>query len=105
MRRRLFVYGTLRRGGSNHREMGDALFLGSTRTKSRYAVHRVDGFPALIPGTQNVSGEIFQVDLEALAHLDAFEGANYVRRLVELADGTSAEAYFLADSCTADEDG
>jgi gamma-glutamylcyclotransferase (GGCT)/AIG2-like uncharacterized protein YtfP len=97
MRALLFVYGTLRRGEANHHELRGARFLGFVRTACRYDVVRVAGFPALLPGTCEVPGELYDVDEELVALLDVFEGETYARRVVELADGKRAEAYFLAD--------
>lgn len=99
----LFVYGTLRRAEPNHSELDGAHFLRFVRTARRYAVRHVAGYPALLPGTDEVSGELYDVDVDHLARLDAFEGETYSRRLVELADGTRAQAYFLADSARGGE--
>jgi gamma-glutamylcyclotransferase (GGCT)/AIG2-like uncharacterized protein YtfP len=101
----LFVYGTLRRGKSNHDELGSSIFLRSARTARRYAVRRFGDFPALFPGGEEVPGELFDVDADLLSRLDVFEGSAYVRRSVELADGTNAEAYFLADSAECPDSG
>jgi gamma-glutamylcyclotransferase (GGCT)/AIG2-like uncharacterized protein YtfP len=103
MRVPLFVYGTLRRGEPNHHELRNASFLGLARTARRYAVRHVAGFPALLPGTDEVSGELYDVEADLVARLDVFEGETYVRRLIELSDGSSAEAYFLADSSLGSE--
>lgn len=101
----LFVYGTLRRGERHHDELGGSIFLRLARTACRYAVRDVAGFPALLPGTNEVPGELFEVDDALLARLDVFEGETYARRLVELSDGSRAEAYFLADSALGAEEG
>jgi gamma-glutamylcyclotransferase (GGCT)/AIG2-like uncharacterized protein YtfP len=93
---RLFVYGTLRRGQANHRELDGAPYLGRVTTAPRYAVIESSGYPALIPGGTAVEGELYEVRGEALAELDAFEGSGYVRAPVTLADGSTAAAYFLA---------
>ena len=97
----LFVYGTLRRGESNHHELRDAIFLRSARTARRYAVRQIDGFPAMLEGAAEVAGELFDVGDDLLARLDVFEGSTYARRLVELSDGTPAQAYFQAVSAPA----
>lgn len=101
----LFVYGTLRRGESHHDELRGAIFLGVARTARRYAVRQVDGFPALLNGAVEIAGELFDVGDDLLARLDVFEGSAYARRLVELSDGTHAQAYFLAESATGGDEG
>ena len=40
----VFVYGTLKRGHGNHRELEGATFLGEAQTVDRYALH-VQGLP------------------------------------------------------------
>ena len=93
---RLFVYGSLRRGQANHRELAGASFVRSLATAPRYALVERDGYPALVPGTGAVEGELYEVAHEHLARLDAFEGSGYVRAQVTLADGSAALAYWLA---------
>jgi gamma-glutamylcyclotransferase (GGCT)/AIG2-like uncharacterized protein YtfP len=93
----LFVYGTLMRGATNHHEIEGARFLGVARTVPGYAIIDVAGFPALVPGTDEVLGELVEVDAKCLARLDAFEGDLYRRGPVILAGGVEAQAYLLAD--------
>lgn len=91
----LFVYGSLRRGGSNHRELRGAAFLGLARTRASYALVRIDEYPALVVGSESVAGELYAVDGALLDELDAFEGAAYTRARIELEDGRLALAYRL----------
>ena len=92
----LFVYGSLRRGRDNHRELAGATYLRSVSTEPHYGLVECDGYPALIPGGGAVEGELYEVTSEHLARLDAFEGSGYVRAQVTLADGSAALAYWLA---------
>ena len=55
----------------------------------------VDGYPALIPGTRSIRGELFQLAFSELAALDEFEGEGYVREEVEL-DGAGWAIAYLA---------
>jgi len=100
----LFVYGSLRRGRSNHRELSNATFLEETRTTRSYALVRIGAYPALVAGTESVSGELYAVDDALLEELDAFEGAAYTRGLIDLEDGRPAVAYRLRKP-RGDEDG
>ena len=93
----LFVYGTLRRGHSNHEWLEGAPFVGSCTTAPAYEVTHFENFPALVVGATSVPGELYAVDETLLARLDDFEGSNYRRALVELADGRVVDTYFLAD--------
>jgi len=93
---RLFVYGTLMRNGSNHALLASAQFIGEARTPAAYAVVRVDGYPALVPGADEVSGELYEVDAGLLGRIDAYEGEAYRRARVVLDGGEVAETYVLA---------
>lgn len=71
----VFVYGTLRRGASNHWRMEGAECLGMASVRGQ--LYRIDWYPGLVldPGGERVLGEVYQVAPELLANLDAFEGA------------------------------
>lgn len=69
----VFVYGTLRAGGSNHFRMAGAVLLGKGWLAGR--MHRIDWYPALVcGGGGKVRGEIYLIRLNHLIELDAFEG-------------------------------
>jgi gamma-glutamylaminecyclotransferase len=95
----LFVYGTLMRDQANHAELRGARFIGVARTAPAYAVVDVAGYPALVPGEDEVRGELFCVDPPLLQHLDLFEGRGYRRETIVLDGGVRAEAYLLAGDC------
>ena len=73
---RVFVYGTLRRGGSNHFRMAGGLFLGEATVRGR--LYKIDWYPGLVldPAGDPIPGEIFEVGAEQLAALDEFEGVS-----------------------------
>jgi gamma-glutamylcyclotransferase (GGCT)/AIG2-like uncharacterized protein YtfP len=75
----IFVYGTLRRGGSNAFRMDGSRFIGPATVRGR--LYHIDWYPGLVldPGARKVIGEIHQVGAGQLAALDAFEGAEYRR--------------------------
>lgn len=85
----IFVYGTLRPGGSNHHRLAGAIPLGAGSVLGK--LYRVDWYPGVLLGDagDEVHGEVFAVDVATLAALDAFEGAEYrrVRTLVRRNDG------------------
>jgi gamma-glutamylcyclotransferase (GGCT)/AIG2-like uncharacterized protein YtfP len=91
----LFVYGTLKRGCKNHRHIADQRFLGETRTQPGYALYDLGDFPGLVidaTATSGVTGEIWEVDADALARLDEFEGVAeglYRRDRVELIESVN----------------
>jgi gamma-glutamylcyclotransferase (GGCT)/AIG2-like uncharacterized protein YtfP len=93
----LFVYGTLRRGHANHDRLEGATLIGRVSTVSAYTVASFAGFPALVPGTTAVPGELYAVSDALLGRLDDFEGAAYRRGSIRLQDGREVLAYLLAD--------
>jgi gamma-glutamylcyclotransferase (GGCT)/AIG2-like uncharacterized protein YtfP len=94
----VFVYGTLKRGGSNHRFMEDQTLVGTASTAAGFALYDLGGYPGLVPapgGTGAVSGEVWSVDEACLARLDELEGTAeglYRRENVPLAGPFAASA-------------
>ena len=44
----VFVYGTLKRGGSNHFLLAHQQFVGATRTGAGFALYDLEGYPGLV---------------------------------------------------------
>ena len=104
---RLFVYGSLKRGGLHHDELAGAVFLGTVATAPGYRLERWGEYLALLsePGPAGetargadglgvVTGELFDVPDSLIPLLDEFEGDAYVRGDVRLEKGGFALAYF-----------
>jgi gamma-glutamylcyclotransferase (GGCT)/AIG2-like uncharacterized protein YtfP len=70
----VFVYGTLRRGGSNHFRMAGAEFISSGTITGR--MYRIDWYPGLVldDAGGEIHGEVYSVGPEQLEALDVFEG-------------------------------
>ena len=97
-RHRLFVYGTLKRGGLAAGRMHGASFEGLVTTAAGYALYDLGDYPALAKDDEGiVEGEVYLVTAEHLAELDRYEGYPelYRREAVPLADGSLAEAYVM----------
>lgn len=95
---RLFVYGTLMRGGANHALLAGARFRGAARTAPGFALVDLGAYPGMVRGgAAAVAGELFGVDGALLGRLDRFEGHPHLfhRARVALADGRAAFAYLL----------
>lgn len=99
----LFVYGTLKRGCSNHALLAGQACLGPARTAPGFLLFDLGGFPGLYPAPAeegSVAGEVWSVEAAALARLDVFEGVPaglYRRGLVPLLAPFAArnvDAYF-----------
>lgn len=73
----IFVYGTLKRGGSNHGFMRGQAFLGEARLAAGFTLYSLGDYPGLVaaPGDhEGVRGELWALDAAGLAGLDALEG-------------------------------
>jgi gamma-glutamylcyclotransferase (GGCT)/AIG2-like uncharacterized protein YtfP len=86
----LFVYGTLKRGCSNHGQLSGGALVGTARTPPGYRLYDLGGYPALAAhphDAEGVAGEVWSVAPDLLARLDAFEGVHeglYRRELLPL---------------------
>ena len=73
----LFVYGTLKRGGSNHHYLGGQTYLGTTRTVPGYTLYSLGSYPGLVAdpaAPDGVTGELWSIDAACLARLDVIAG-------------------------------
>lgn len=99
----VFVYGTLRRGASNHFRMTAAKFISPATVTGR--LYRVHWYPGMVldEAGSAIHGDIYEVDKDTLAILDVFEGlaageveGTEYRRLkspVTLEDGRVVDAW------------
>jgi gamma-glutamylcyclotransferase (GGCT)/AIG2-like uncharacterized protein YtfP len=71
----VFVYGTLKRGKSNHWYLRESEYLGVYYTDNHYALY-VKGLPYMVKEDKGggVKGELYRVDMNILAQLDSLEG-------------------------------
>ena len=90
----MFVYGTLKRGYSNHELLRGAMFIGEDEAPGRmYSA----GVPVVAPDAERwVKGEVFMVPEELLPRIDQLEGHphGYTRTPVKLRSGMEAELYY-----------
>lgn len=84
---RVFVYGTLKRNGSNHWLLIGASFRGETATRQRFRMISAS-FPVILDKKDGwpVHGEIYHVNDETLASLDRLErvGRLYDRKIADV---------------------
>lgn len=72
---RVFVYGTLLAGESNHHWLRGAERLGEWATPPRFSLYDTGPFPALCDhGTARVKGEVYRINGSQLTQLDQLEG-------------------------------
>ncbi|MEM6257018.1 MAG: gamma-glutamylcyclotransferase family protein [Planctomycetota bacterium] len=99
---RLFVYGTLKRGGVRAYLLDGQQFLGAVHTPADYRLFNTGSYPALVeaavlslPG-RSIRGELWEIDRDCLARLDEEEGVDeglYERRGIALSNDFTAWAY------------
>ncbi len=100
MKTAVFVYGTLKRGGRNHRLLAGQEFRGEATTLPDYRLYDNGSYPCLVEDLINgvaVQGEVWRVDEGTLARLDECEGVPqlFMRRQIRLADvAAPVVAYF-----------
>ena len=80
----LFVYGTLKRGLSNHRRLEGQSLVGEATTKDAYQLWDLGPFPALTkegPEPSRINGELYEIDQGCLDSCDLLEGhPNFYKR-------------------------
>lgn len=95
---RVFVYGSLMRGGRHHAQLEGAVLEGEAATRPGHRLVLQGEYPALAPGAGVVFGEVYRVTPTLLERIDEFEGCPELYQRVELtlSDGTPAFAYAIA---------
>ena len=75
MEQLVFVYGTLKKGFSNHRLLASSELLGVAQTVKMYAMYST-GLPIVVKdeAVSPIFGELYRVDEVTLAYLDSLEG-------------------------------
>lgn len=71
---KVFVYGTLKKGGHFHEVLRDSRFIGEGAVEGQ--LYNLGTFPGLVQGKGEVKGELYElgdgVTLERLDHLEGF---------------------------------
>tara|TARA_R100000278_G_scaffold26745_1_gene24508 strand:- start:2735 stop:3109 length:375 start_codon:yes stop_codon:yes gene_type:complete len=91
---KLFVYGTLMKGEANHSLMNGATYIGKFKTQDKWGLINLGYFPALVPHTIEVEGELYEVDNDMLTRIDRLEGVDagmYQRRTINIYDMETGE--------------
>ena len=74
----IFIYGSLKRGFSNHafmERLGAIYINDATTYYSDFDLLNLGAFPGMVYGKFRVRGEIFSIEAEKLYRLDSFEGS------------------------------
>jgi gamma-glutamylcyclotransferase (GGCT)/AIG2-like uncharacterized protein YtfP len=98
MTHKLFVYGTLKKGGSNHKFLCYSKFLGTLKTQEHsFDMVELGSIPGVVKGGSSaIEGELYEIDDDVLKLTDALEGNGslYERSIVTLDNGETAWLYF-----------
>jgi gamma-glutamylcyclotransferase (GGCT)/AIG2-like uncharacterized protein YtfP len=97
--KRLFVYGTLKRGKSAHYLLQTATFVGAARARG-FVMLDAGTYPVIVPARAGdddpvVDGELYDVPEDAMDEIDQWEDHPnlLVRTAIKLEDGSTAESY------------
>lgn len=100
----IFVYGTLKLGGSNNHLLEGAEFISKVVTYEDYDLMNYGGFPCMSPESlegNRVRGQLFRIQEQHLERMDRLEGHPdfYYRSVVEVVSEETAHieyawAYF-----------
>ncbi len=74
--KRIFVYGTLKRGCKNHRHLAGQTYVGEARTVPGFRLYDLGDYPGMAADPtdlEGVTGEVWGIDAATLVRLDAFE--------------------------------
>lgn len=96
----VFVYGTLRRGESNHHFMDGAEFVAEATTEPEFTMVTFGGYPAILEGGATaIAGEVYRITLPILARLDLLEEVpELYRRVTRELLGHSTMLYVLPEA-------
>lgn len=93
---RFFICGSALRGQPDHKNLGDALFLGEARTASRYRLHSVrdehPGIYEVLEDGVSITGELYEFTPEQYAHLLSTEPLDLYEGPIQLEDGSTVRA-------------
>ena len=94
----VFVYGTLRRGGSRSMSISfpDSKFVSDAKVSG--SLYDLGSYPGLVLNESKslVIGEVYEVDDETLNELDDFEASShYLRKQVEVSLGNATESSWV----------
>lgn len=96
---KVFVYGTLKKGRSNHEAyMSHAKFVGEGKTsREMWGLMDFGAYPAMTYGQNKVRGEVYEVTEFELSRIDRLEGIDvglYQRHMIEVeVDGQTYDCY------------
>ena len=98
----LFVYGTLRVGGSHHHLLGEASVIHKGYALPGYGMYSAGWYPVVVAEQDSptqVVGDVIGIQADLIPKLDVYEGNEFTRKQIEIPQikGT-VWIYLLKDS-------
>lgn len=93
---KLFVYGTLKRGGRLNAALEGQKFVKEITTNAEFTLYNTGWYPAMCTGGSTaIKGELWEINEALVPRLDSIEGHPelFKRSEIELEDGSKATAY------------
>jgi len=98
---KIFVYGTLMRGLQREAALFDSQFIGTGYIEG--SLYNLGSYPGLKPGSNNVFGEVYEINTATLKCLDQIEGYRpdqpeqslYIRKKVTVCMDTQAGSHIV----------
>ena len=94
--RKMFVYGSLRKGFGNHYLLERSNYLGEALTDAAFTMLHLGGYPGVVrAGSTQILGEVYEVDDKTLSRLDRLEGhpSFYRRTPIRVTEGSNADRW------------
>lgn len=96
---KLFVYGTLKRNGGNHKYLKGSKYVSQYCLNNHILIDLGYGFPYMMRGDGGVLGEVYEIDKKTLDKIDKLEGhpIHYKRYLTNYHSEVAEMYYYLAN--------
>jgi gamma-glutamylcyclotransferase (GGCT)/AIG2-like uncharacterized protein YtfP len=98
----LFVYGTLRVGGSHHHLLGEATVIHKGFALDGYGMYSAGWYPVVVADHDNpnkVMGDILSIQSDLIPKLDVYEGNEFTRKQIQIPQlKKTVWVYLLKDS-------
>lgn len=103
MKEKIFVYGTLKKGGKWHHLIENEDYLGQDTVRGEMYLEAGGYYPILFQGEEEIPGEIYEVSPKALEAVVELESdANYMLVQALTANGIPVELFYFTDESQKD---
>ena len=99
--RKVFVYGSLRKGFGLSPVLSSSDYVDTVQTKPKYTMYSLGAFPCIVKGGNTaITGEVYNISSDTEERLDMIEGVPqlYKKGKVEIKGFRNVLAYFMTKS-------